>query len=238
MSAAPTAREPLAVHVVVPARDEETLLAGHLVALARAVTELRRARPDVRVAATLVLDSCTDGSADLVRRTAAGWAWLDVVEVALGCVGRSRAAGVDRARDAHRDLPSARVWVASTDADSAVPPEWLVHHAQVAADGAALLTGTVRPVGLSEDRLGRWLAAHQLGDGHDHVHGANLGFTLAAHDAVGGFAPLPTGEDVDLVARLRAAGVPWVASAVSPVLTSGRLVARAPEGFAEFVADL
>ncbi|ROR90595.1 glycosyltransferase [Nocardioides aurantiacus] len=238
MTAADVRPGPLAVHVVVPARDEELLLAGHLLALARAVDGLRRARPAVRVAATLVLDSCTDSSADLARRTATGWGWLETVQVGLGCVGRARAAGVDRVRAAHRDLPPERVWVASTDADSAVPPDWLVHHARVAADGAALLTGTVRPVGLSADRLGRWLAVHQLGDGHEHVHGANLGFTLAAHDAVGGFAPLPTGEDADLVARMRAAGVPWVASAASPVLTSGRAVARAPEGFAEFVADL
>ncbi|KQT94535.1 hypothetical protein ASG49_06655 [Marmoricola sp. Leaf446] len=229
---------PLAVHVVVPARDEELLLGGHLVALARAVAGLRRARPAVRVAATLVLDACTDGSADLVRRTAAGWGWLEAVEVELGCVGRARAAGVDRARVVHHDLPPERVWVASTDADSVVPPDWLRHHAQVAADGAALLTGTVRPVGLSAARLDRWHAAHQLGEGHEHVHGANLGFTLAANDAVGGFAPLSTGEDVDLVARLRSTGVPWVASAAAPVLTSGRAVSRAPEGFAEFVADL
>lgn len=238
MTAADVAPGPLAVHVVVPARDEELLLAGHLVALARAVAELGRVRPGVRVGATLVLDACTDSSADLARRTAAGWGWLEAVEVDAGCVGRARGAGVDRARARHRDLAPERVWVASTDADSAVPADWLVHHAQAAADGAALLTGTVRPVGLSADRLGRWLAVHQLGEGHEHIHGANLGFTLAAHDAVGGFAPLPTGEDVDLVARLRASGVPWVASAAAPVLTSGRTVARAPEGFAEFVAEL
>lgn len=232
------ARGPRVVHVVVPARDEEALLPAHLSSLAGAVDLLHRVRPGVAVSTTLVLDACTDGSADLARSAAGGHPWLDLLTVDVGCVGKARAAGVERARAMHRGIPPARVWVASTDADSVVPPDWLAHHVGVAADGAGLLTGTVRPTGLAPDLLARWHDLHQLAEGHDHVHGANLGFTLAAYDAVGGFAPVPTGEDVDLVSRMRAAGLAWCASAAAPVLTSGRLVARAPEGFADFVAEL
>lgn len=231
-------RGPQVVHVVVPARDEEALLVAHLWCLARAVDLLRRVRPGVEVAATLVLDACTDGSAGVARWAADRHPWLDVLEVDVRCVGRARAAGVERARQLHRTTLPTRVWVASTDADSAVPPDWLVHHVGVAVDGADLLTGTVRPSGLAAGVLARWHDLHQLVEGHDHVHGANLGFTLAAYDVAGGFAPLPTGEDVDLVSRMRAAGVPCCASAAAPVLTSGRLEARAPEGFADFLAGL
>ena len=46
------------------------------------------------------------------------------------------------------------------------------------------------------------------GDGHEHVHGANLGFTLAAYRAVGGFPHLPVHEDVELVRALRRLGRP------------------------------
>jgi hypothetical protein len=70
------------------------------------------------------------------------------------------------------------------------------------------------------------------------VHGANLGFSLAAYDRVGGFAPLATGEDVDLVERMQSAGVPWRATDRTRVLTSGRRHGRAPAGFAGFLHKL
>lgn len=230
---------PRAVHVVVPARDEEEALPAHLAALTTAVARLRRTWPQLRVAATLVLDRCTDGSAVLAVRAAAARPWLEVVEVGHGNVGLARSVGVDRARDRHADLDPDRVWLASTDADSLVPATWLLHHARVAASGVGLLTGTVRPMDLVPAVSARWYDVHpRLGEGHPYVHGANLGTTLAAHDGVGGFAPLATGEDVDLVERLRTAGVAHLASDVAPVLTSGRTAARAPAGFAEFVAEL
>lgn len=232
-------RPPRAVHVVVPARDEERTLPAHLAALGRAVERLRATWPRVPVAATLVLDDCSDGSAALARRAAGLQPWLELLEVAHGNVGQARAAGVARARTQHTGLDPRQVWLASTDADSLVPGAWLVHHARVASTGVELLTGTVRPTGLGPAVEQRWHAAHpRLGEGHPHVHGANLGMTLAAHDAAGGFAPLATGEDVDLVERLLAAGVTHLASDACPVLTSGRTLARAPEGFATFVAEL
>ena len=54
----------------------------------------------------------------------------------------------------------------------------------------------------------RWLRRHELGPGHPHVHGANLGFSLAAYHQVGGFPHHACGEDVELVRRLRLAGLP------------------------------
>ena len=37
---------------------------------------------------------------------------------------------------------------------------------------------------------------------------------------------------------MKAAGVPWTATSRLPVLTSGRLLGRAPAGFAEYLLSL
>ena len=44
-------------------------------------------------------------------------------------------------------------------------------------------------------------------EGHRHVHGANLGICSRSYGELGGFAPLDSGEDVDLVSRAMAHGL-------------------------------
>ncbi|SDR93145.1 hypothetical protein SAMN04488570_0749 [Nocardioides scoriae] len=230
--------------MVVPARDEAALLPGMLASLDLAVRALARtagpgSRRPVAVAATVVLDSCRDGSGEAVARAALAMPWLDSVTVALGRVGSVRAAGVEHARATAAGTPAGDLWVATTDADTRVPVDWLLGHVAAARAGVELLTGTVRPDELlvaSQRRA--WLAQHDLVEGHLHVHGANLGFTLAAYDAVGGFGALATGEDVDLVERLRRHGARSRATAAIPVTTSARLDGRAPAGFAAYLAEL
>lgn len=223
------------VLVVIPVRDEASLLARQLAAVATARAALRRTRPDVEVGTTVVLDSCRDASADVAA------AFPDVREVAVdvGCVGAARRIGIERARS-QRPTPADRTWVACTDADSEVPAHWLSAQLALAARGFDLVIGTVwpDPSDSTPDRLVRWWGRHTLSDDHPHVHGANLGFRLSAYDAVGGFRALTTGEDVDLVERMRSAGVPWTAASRLPVLTSGRLAGRAPAGFADYLLSL
>jgi hypothetical protein len=77
-----------------------------------------------------------------------------------------------------------------------------------------------------------------LADGHPHVHGANLGISGAAYVRTGGWGDLVAHEDVDLVQRAVAAGVPVARSGGAPVLTSSRLDARAPDGFAAYLRAL
>ena len=224
------------VCIVVPAHDESALLGRQLAALAVATRWARLERPELTVSTTVVLDSCTDGSAEVVGR----FADVDAVEVGLGCVGLARRAGIEAAR-ARVSGPPEHTWVACTDADSEVPAHWLAGHLELAATGAGLVLGTVSPDPgeLSAGLLRRWRGRHHdLGEGHAHVYGANLGFTLAAYDAVGGFRDRTTGEDVDLVERMKAAGVSWTATSTVPVLTSGRLSGRAPAGFAEYLLSL
>jgi hypothetical protein len=225
-----------ALAVVVPARDEERLLPACLDSIEASAAALRRARPDVPVRIFVVLDACRDGSAEVVR------SHPGVVAVATlaGCVGVARATGVDEAARWRSASGAPSLWVASTDADSVVPPHWLTAHLRWAEEGLGLVVGTVvpRPDDLSPEVLAAWEERHSTADGHEHVHGANLGFSLDAYRAAGGFPPLPVHEDVDLVTAMRAAGVPHLATGTIPVVTSGRRDSRTPGGFAHYLDDL
>ncbi len=132
------------------------------------------------------------------------------------------------------------LWLATTDADSLVPPDWLQRQLCHAAAGAWVVAGTItvedwanRPQQIRE------LAqrAYQHGP-HRHIHGANLAFAAAAYVAVGGFSPLATGEDVGLVAAFTAAGFSVCWARDLPVVTSARVVSRAPLGFADYLNNL
>ncbi|QCW49344.1 glycosyltransferase [Nocardioides dongxiaopingii] len=221
------------VHVVVPVHDEAALLPACLASLHGALDRLRAVRPDVVARLTVVLDACTDQSGAVCAR----WA-VDVVEEHAANVGAARASGTRRAHDlADADgVDPRRVWVACTDADTAVPLDWLTDQVEVAEAGADLVLGRVEPDRTaSPEVVAAWRAAHA--DRRVRTYGAHLGFRLAAYDAVGGFAPLREHEDADLVGRLLDHGVPW-AAAPRPVVTSSRLLGRTPGGFSAYLAAL
>lgn len=231
------------VHVVVPARNEQRLLPGCLDAIDLAVAHLAAHRPDVRARVTVVLDGCTDGSEAVVRRHPLAHALV----VDLACVGAARAAGVARAARLARDDAQAgtsgeavSTWVANTDADSVVPPHWLSTQVALAETGVALVIGAVGPeaADLPPAALSDWWRRHPADGSVESIHGANLGFTLSAYLAVGGFAPLAEHEDVVLVSALRDAGVRWCATPHTRVRTSGRQTGRTPGGFARYLRDL
>lgn len=222
--------------VVIPARNEEQLLPAALSSVAAAVRFLAEAC-GVRAGITVVLDSCTDGSAAAVANLQARWApelQLQAVEGAFGTVGTARAAGVASLP------PLPGLWIATTDADTVVPRDWLLGQYRLAAAGYGLVLGTAvpDPEDLTPEELSQWQILHTLEEGHAHVHGANLGFTAEAYNRAGGFAPLAAHEDVDLVTRLKACGTPWIATDKIRVTTSGRRDGRAPVGFSLFLRQL
>lgn len=226
---------PSAVVVVVPARDEEQLVGACLDSVAYAARVLHRAHPEVRTHVVVVLDACRDDTAAVVARRPG----VQAVTSDAGNVGEARALGVEAAAEWAATC-GGRVWIASTDADTEVPRHWLLAQWRLAAQGRHLVVGTVspRPADLPAAVLEAWHARHSSADGHEHVHGANLGFSLEAYRAVGGFAPLPAHEDVELVEAMRRAGLDHVATGAIEVSTSGRRAGRAPAGFASYLEDL
>jgi glycosyltransferase involved in cell wall biosynthesis len=222
------------VGVVVPARDEERLIGRCLSALDVAAARLRRERPHAQVHTVVVLDSCTDATDEIV----AAHPEVTAVAVTVGNVGAARAAGVEAVRS--RLGSSRRAWVASTDADSAVPDTWLLDQLALADTGVDLVTGFVTTDLEDTPRALRDLAPTRtrLEDGHSQIHGSNLGCTLRAYLRLGGFAPVTAHEDVGLVERARRHGMRCHASGTLRVLTSGRVDGRAPDGFAAYLRTL
>jgi glycosyltransferase involved in cell wall biosynthesis len=216
------------IAVVVPAHDEQELLPYCLAALRAAAAGSAAA-----VEVIVVADDCADGT----ERVAAA-AGAEVVRVTAGNVGQARAAGMAYALR----HGTAGLWLATTDADSRVPPGWLRWQARHAARGTQVLAGTVEvrdwapwpePVRRAyELRYRSVLTA----TGHRHVHGANLGCAADAYAGLGGFAAVRHDEDRDLVNRAVHAGLRVAHDPAEPVLTSSRRTGRAPAGFAAHLA--
>lgn len=227
------------IGVVVPARNEEARLPRCLDALVTAKAAFSEHHPDGPAVRIIVV---VDLSTDRTLHVAEQWPGIEVLLSESGRVGAARAAGVDHllVSETQDGRPPSSVWIACTDADSVVPADWLVHHLQTADRGAQMMLGTVRPdageiqVAVLED----WRRRHILGDGHPHIHGANLGVRGDIYCAAGGFADTAVDEDVLLVRAVRAAGAQVVSSGASPVLTSARTEGRASGGFAHYLRAL
>ncbi|WJL97341.1 glycosyltransferase [Microbacterium sp. ET2] len=216
--------------VVVPVHDEQELLARCLTSLTAAVGAAERA--GVRVEVVTVLDACTDRSAAI----ADGFD-VTVVEVSAARVGAARRAGVAEALRLLDPVDLGDVWIANTDADSAVPANWLTHQLTLMRAGSDVVLGTVRPdfADLAPAHAAYWRATHHRGRPPGNTHGANLGVRGSVYRAAGGFTEVPEHEDVRLVEAARALGAVVTASDVAEVLTSGRVEGRTPGGYAAFV---
>ena len=212
------------VAVVVPAADEQDTIADCLCSIREAVRRAREARPTLSAQVVVVLDRCLDGTEDVVRRHDD----VDVLTSLAGSVGAARAQGSSRALQRSPAAPVS-TWTAHTDADSVVPGDWLHHQLELADLGAALVLGTVLPM-LAAPLLTAWIADHQTGDGHPHVHGANLGIRADALIGLGGWGQQPMHEDADLVARAEFAGFDIRRTGGAVVTTSGRLAGRTEAG--------
>lgn len=222
------------VLVAIPVQNEEALLPRCLAALEAAVSRLGATAEAPRVAVMLALDSCDDDSAAIAA--ASPFPWLEV----NACnVGVARAAAIDRLLEQVPAADLGSTWIANTDADSAVPTNWLTEQVELAASGVDLMIGTVRPdlAELDPARRRAWLATHTLGVANGHVHGANLGIRADVYTAIGGFAAVTAHEDVALVAAAMAAGARQAATDECWVLTSGRTEGRAPGGYARYLRE-
>jgi len=222
-----------AVGVVVPVHDEEKLLPRCLAAVRAAA-----AGCGVPVHVVVVLDACADGSVAAAAAVGEVATSTTLLTVNLRCVGAARALGCRHVLD---QLGVAGTWLANTDADSAVPPDWLERGLAYAAEDYDAVAGTVEVDDWSThdaDVRSAYLAGYQDRWDHRHVHGANLVVSGQAYAAVGGFDPVVCHEDAGLARALIAAGraIAWADDL--PVLTSGRIRGRTPGGFSGYLRSL
>ncbi len=221
-----------AAGVVVPAHNEETLLPSCLSALQQAVRSV-----SIPVHVLVAADSCTDGTVAAARACGAA-----VISIQARSVGAARAAGMTEVLRLTAATDPAAVWLATTDADTVVPPGWLQRQLDRAGQGWDVVLGTVTVTDWSEHppHVPAAFAApyETIGRPHSHVHGANLGIRASAYLATGGFTPLRTAEDHALVAAAARAGCSVLRAGDITVQTSARRQARAPLGFSHLLRTL
>lgn len=216
------------VAVVVPARDEEAALPDCLRAL-----QVAAANCPVATRIVLVDDASRDDTARIGRALLPSP--HQVVAGPGSDVGSARRWGAEVAASVVTD--PVRTWLASTDADSVVPPDWLQRHLAHADRGVDALAGVVRLGEQAEPGLATAFRAHYGGASsgpHPHLHAANLGIRLTTLQAAGSWRAATHAEEHDLWQRLPVDAC-VVADAAVVVTTSHRRHGRAPWGFA---ADL
>lgn len=206
------------IAVIIPAHNEAEHIGACLQSLRIASHSSRLGGEAVLV--VVVADDCSDATADIARVADAV-----VLPVEARNVGSARASGAQFALDA-----GAR-WLAFTDADSVVGGDWLADQIALNSD-AVCGTVAVRHWGSYGAPMQRHHErTYTDADGHQHIHGANLGVSADAYRRAGGFLALATNEDVALVDALRKVGARIAWSARPRVETSARRAFRAPQGF-------
>lgn len=211
------------IGIVIPAHDEAAHIAIAVEAAMRATAHPALAGEPVQV--LVVLDDCADATGAIAAAHGARTLALQARNV-----GIARAAGAEALIDA-----GAR-WLAFTDADTRVSPDWLAAQLALQADAVCGAVGVEdwSAHAACADALRAHFAHHYTdADGHAHVHGANLGVSAEAYRRAGGFAPLACGEDVALVRALQTCGARIAWSAQPRVVTSARTDARARGGFGD-----
>lgn len=225
-----------ALAIVIPARDESALIGRCLASIQTAIAQAERLWDDVGplVSVVVVADRCVDDTAAIARR----FEDVTVLEIDAANVGRARAAGVHSALTRINE-PLSTVWVANTDADSVVPPNWLTVQAEFARRRKGMMIGTVRPDfrDLNDEQVAAWRATHFVGNPNGHVHGANLGVRADFYLAAGGFPEYALHEDVELAGHVMRLGAKVAVSDHCEVVTSGRKEGRTPGGYASFLAS-
>ena len=231
------------IGIVIPAHNEAMTITKCLASVQAAIEQL----PSTITATVLVvLDSCRDDTLELVKSVQVESAQakntkientdVDYLCCDYQCVGQVRDLGIRHA------IASGATWLACTDADSVVTPDWLIQQiAHIKDQPTDMICGVVSVdswAHLTPQTRKDYMAHYQDKMGHRHIHGANLNFSAESYLAVGGFAPLRCHEDVDLVKRFESKGYAITWSNRVRVITSSRLQARATEGFAAFLANL
>ena len=213
------------IGVVVPANDEEAMIGRCLDALKVAAQHTALGGEPVEI--VVVLDACRDATQHLALAQGAA------------CIAiEARNVGIARATGASALIAQGARWLAFTDADSAVATDWLARQVETAADAVCGVVCIDDWGDYSAEARAAYEAGYVDKDHHRHIHGASLGVSSAAYLRAGGFPPLRSSEDVELVRRLHRQGATIRWTNAVRVNTSARRVARAPDGFAAHLKHL
>ena len=109
--------------------------------------------------------------------------------------------------------------MATTDADSRVPPDWLTVQLEAYGSGSDLWAGRVR-VAEESAAVERWKERYAAE--RQPIHGASMGFSALLYEHIAGFRPLRSGEDRDFHRRAVAAGFRVTYDLRATVTTSAR----------------
>ncbi len=219
------------VVVGLPAHNEQATIDAAIASILTSADLL----DGIEVRIVIACDTCVD---DTFER--ATWWVLNDPRVEVIC-GGWRSAGAARREAICRGLATVgspeHTWVATTDADTVVPIDWLQVQLDLAAEGWDGIAGIVELI--DDEELTADVAAHFAssyrtdGATHEHVHGANLGCSAVGYLRAGGFAEIALAEDHALWAALVASGARCVSTTALRVGTSARLQGRATGGFAD-----
>jgi glycosyltransferase involved in cell wall biosynthesis len=221
---------PWVAGIVVPAHNEEALIE-------RCLQSLLQVQLVGEIWIVVVADSCTDRTVSKARSILGTQG--EVIETTRRNAGASRSLGADRVLEhfANRH-PLHPVWLANTDADSCVPAHWIRQQLTLATEGAHAIAGVVDIDTFTDfddgmqEKFDRSYGKGHHGT-HPHVQAANFGISAAAYKKVGGWPPIPLGEDRELWNRLGQHGFQRISDRSVRVTTSGRSQGRIPGGFAD-----
>ena len=232
--------EALPIAICVPARNEAAALPQFFAAVNRLERE------GIAPKLCLLLDTCTDASAAVVRDHAARASMPVIVEEAAAPKANAGRARHRAMMLGNRSLDGAGVLL-TTDADSTPASDWLQAMAAGLRQGDVVAGRVVRTVTRPnplQDRLETYYEAlHALRRALDPVDwegaathhcasGANLGLLAESYRSLGGFRPLASGEDGQLVDDAARAGLRVRRDAASVVHTSDRRFGRVAQGLA------
>jgi glycosyltransferase involved in cell wall biosynthesis len=236
--------------VAIPVRDEAERIGGCLASLARQTV------PADHI--VLLLNNCTDRTADVVRGLPKAHHRLHIIECnlneSLASAGFARALAMKHALAASSRNEEAVIL--TTDADAEVPDNWVEANLRSIEEGADAVCGMAVidplealfiPRHLHEDdarevaygRLLDEIASMILPDPadpwprHTEDSGASIAIRASMLRRVGGMPCLPTGEDRALIGRLRLIDARVRHDPEISVVVSGRIEGRAQGGMAD-----
>ena len=236
------------VAICIPVRNEVGCLPLLLDALERQAVD------GLSLRACFLFDGCSDGSEQLVRERAASFS----LSLRLAPLKGGDHANAGRARGAAmalgaQSLDSQRGILLTTDADCIPADDWVTRTC-AALEQADLVAGRIvrqaLPASPAQDRieayydrlyaLRRWIdpVPWEAPVTHHCTGGANLGFRAGAYARLGGFLPLPSGEDGRIVDDAGRMGLRIRRDAASVVHTSARRIGRVAGGLADGLRHL